>query len=197
MSILQEYEEIREDLGFKYDAIEDYLNVISPSSQYRIYDEELRKLSNLDYENFDTINKELKSKYGITLLSDVLYNENNWKKYIKWFDKKLEPFKINKDSDSLFSIILSAEDIDKSIFKCKFTGNGYDFENLFRSYLENKFPELSNKLRYDSEAGMFCAFSDSEKPLEKIAYCINNDLKNNKDFITSIVLNMTDYEIQL
>ena len=80
MSILQEYEEIREDLGFKYDAIEDYLNVISPSSQYRIYDEELRKLSNLDYENFDTINKELKSKYGITLLSDVLYNENNWKK---------------------------------------------------------------------------------------------------------------------
>lgn len=89
------------------------------------------------------------------------------------------------------------KDIDKSIFKYKFTGNGYDFENLFRSYVENKLPKLSNELRYDSEAGMFSAFSDSEKPLEKIAYCFNNDLKNNKDFITSLVLNMTDYEVQL
>ena len=81
--------------------------------------------------------------------------------------------------------------------KYKFTGNGYDFENLFRSYVENKLPKLSNELRYDSEAGMFSAFSDSEKPLEKIAYYFNNDLKNNKDFITSLILNMTDYEVQL
>lgn len=192
MSIMQDYENIRKDLGFKYDAIEDYLNVVSPPSQYKKYEEELKKLSSLDYENFDIKNKELKNKYGITLLSDILYNEKNWNKYIKWFGKQLEPFKI-----SLFSIILNEKDIDKSIFKYKFTGNGYDFENLFRSYVENKLPKLSNELRYDSEAGMFSAFSDSEKPLEKIAYYFNNDLKNNKDFITSLILNMTDYEVQL
>lgn len=197
MSIMQDYENIRKDLGFKYDAIEDYLNVVSPPSQYKKYEEELKKLSSLDYENFDIKNKELKNKYGITLLSDILYNEKNWNKYIKWFDKQLEPFKIIKHSDSLFSIILNEKDIDKSIFKYKFTGNGYDFENLFRSYVENKLPKLSNELRYDSEAGMFSAFSDSEKPLEKIAYYFNNDLKNNKDFITSLILNMTDYEVQL
>ena len=197
MSIMQDYENIRKDLGFKYDAIEDYLNVVSPPSQYKKYEEELKKLSSLDYENFDIKNKELKNKYGITLLSDILYNEKNWNKYIKWFDKQLEPFKIIKHSDSLFSIILNEKDIDKSIFKHKFTGNGYDFENLFRSYVENKLPKLSNELRYDSEAGMFSAFSDSEKPLEKIAYYFNNDLKNNKDFITSLILNMTDYEVQL
>lgn len=197
MSIMQDYENIRKDLGFKYDAIEDYLNVVSPPSQYKKYEEELKKLSSLDYENFDIKNKELKNKYGITLLSDILYNEKNWNKYIKWFGKQLEPFKIVKHSDSLFSIILNEKDIDKSIFKYKFTGNGYDFENLFRSYVENKLPKLSNELRYDSEAGMFSAFSDSEKPLEKIAYYFNNDLKNNKDFITSLILNMTDYEVQL
>lgn len=197
MSIMQDYENIRKDLGFKYDAIEDYLNVVSPPSQYKKYEEELKKLSGLDYENFDIKNKELKNKYGITLLSDILYNEKNWNKYLKWFDKQLEPFKIIKHSDSLFSIILNEKDIDKSIFKYKFTGNGYDFENLFRSYVENKLPKLSNELRYDSEAGMFSAFSDSEKPLEKIAYYFNNDLKNNKDFITSLILNMTDYEVQL
>lgn len=197
MSIMQDYENIRKDLGFKYDAIEDYLNVVSPPSQYKKYEEELKKLSSLDYENFDIKNKELKNKYGITLLSDILYNEKNWNKYIKWFDKQLEPFKIIKHSDSLFSIILNEKDIDKSIFKYKFTGNGYDFENLFRSYVENKLPKLSNELKYDSEAGMFSAFSDSEKPLEKIAYYFNNDLKNNKDFITSLILNMTDYEVQL
>jgi len=197
MSIMQDYENIRKDLGFKYDAIEDYLNVVSPPSQYKKYEEELKKLSSLDYENFDIKNKELKNKYGITLLSDILYNEKNWNKYIKWFGKQLEPFKIIKHSDSLFSIILNEKDIDKSIFKYKFTGNGYDFENLFRSYVENKLPKLSNELRYDSEAGMFSAFSDSEKPLEKIAYYFNNDLKNNKDFITSLILNMTDYEVQL
>ena len=197
MSIMQDYENIRKDLGFKYDAIEDYLNVVSPPSQYKKYEEELKKLSSLDYENFDIKNKELKNKYGITLLSDILYNEKNWNKYIKWFGKQLEPFKIIKHSDSLFSIILNEKDIDKSIFKYKFTGNGYDFENLFRSYVENKLPKLSNELRYDSEAGMFSAFSDGEKPLEKIAYYFNNDLKNNKDFITSLILNMTDYEVQL
>lgn len=197
MSIMQDYENIRKDLGFKYDAIEDYLNVVSPPSQYKKYEEELKKLSSLDYENFDIKNKELKNKYGITLLSDILYNEKNWNKYIKWFGKQLEPFKIIKHSDSLFSIILNEKDIDKIIFKYKFTGNGYDFENLFRSYVENKLPKLSNELRYDSEAGMFSAFSDSEKPLEKIAYYFNNDLKNNKDFITSLILNMTDYEVQL
>ena len=197
MSIMQDYENIRKDLGFKYDAIEDYLNVVSPPSQYKKYEEELKKLSSLDYENFDIKNKELKNKYGITLLSDILYNEKNWNKYIKWFGKQLEPFKIIKHSDSLFSIILNEKNIDKSIFKYKFTGNGYDFENLFRSYVENKLPKLSNELRYDSEAGMFSAFSDSEKPLEKIAYYFNNDLKNNKDFITSLILNMTDYEVQL
>lgn len=197
MSIMQDYENIRKDLGFKYDAIEDYLNVVSPPSQYKKYEEELKKLSSLDYENFDIKNKELKNKYGITLLSDILYNEKNWNKYIKWFGKQLEPFKIIKHSDSLFSIILNEKDIDKSIFKYKFTGNGYDFENLFRSYVENKLPKLSNELRYDSEAGMFSAFSDSEKPLEKIAYYFNNDLKNNKDFITSLILNITDYEVQL
>lgn len=197
MSIMQDYENIRKDLGFKYDAIEDYLNVVSPPSQYKKYEEELKKLSSLDYENFDIKNKELKNKYGITLLSDILYNEKNWNKYIKWFGKQLEPFKIIKHSDSLFSIILNEKDIDKSFFKYKFTGNGYDFENLFRSYVENKLPKLSNELRYDSEAGMFSAFSDSEKPLEKIAYYFNNDLKNNKDFITSLILNMTDYEVQL
>ena len=197
MSIMQDYENIRKDLGFKYDAIEDYLNVVSPPSQYKKYEEELKKLSSLDYENFDIKNKELKNKYGITLLSDILYNEKNWNKYIKWFGKQLEPFKIIKHSDSLFSIILNEKDIDNSIFKYKFTGNGYDFENLFRSYVENKLPKLSNELRYDSEAGMFSAFSDSEKPLEKIAYYFNNDLKNNKDFITSLILNMTDYEVQL
>ncbi len=197
MSIMQDYENIRKDLGFKYDAIEDYLNVVSPPSQYKKYEKELKKLSSLDYENFDIKNKELKNKYGITLLSDILYNEKNWNKYIKWFGKQLEPFKIIKHSDSLFSIILNEKDIDKSIFKYKFTGNGYDFENLFRSYVENKLPKLSNELRYDSEAGMFSAFSDSEKPLEKIAYYFNNDLKNNKDFITSLILNMTDYEVQL
>ena len=197
MSIMQDYENIRKDLGFKYDAIEDYLNVVSPPSQYKKYEEELKKLSSLDYENFDIKNKELKNKYGITLLSDILYNEKNWNKYIKWFGKQLEPFKIIKHSYSLFSIILNEKDIDKSIFKYKFTGNGYDFENLFRSYVENKLPKLSNELRYDSEAGMFSAFSDSEKPLEKIAYYFNNDLKNNKDFITSLILNMTDYEVQL
>lgn len=197
MSIMQDYENIRKDLGFKYDAIEDYLNVVSPPSQYKKYEEELKKLSSLDYENFDIKNKELKNKYGITLLSDILYNEKNWNKYIKWFGKQLEPFKIIKHSDSLFSIILNEKDIDKSIFKYKFTGNGYDFENLFRSYVENKLPKLSNELRYDSEAGMFSAFSDSEKPLEKIAYYFNNDLKNNKDFITSLILNMTDYKVQL
>ena len=54
MSIMQDYENIRKDLGFKYDAKEDYLNVVSPPSQYKKYEEELKKLSSLDYENFDS-----------------------------------------------------------------------------------------------------------------------------------------------
>ena len=65
MSIMQDYENIRKDLGFKYDAIEDYLNVVSPPSQYKKYEEELKKC----YVNMMKIQETIASKTRDVIIS--------------------------------------------------------------------------------------------------------------------------------
>lgn len=95
MSILQEYEEIRSDLGFeKFDMIQKYLDKVSPIEKYDKYDEELKKFHKLPYEEFAKKDKELKQKYGIVLLSDVLYKIDEWKKYDKWFNEEYKKRKV-------------------------------------------------------------------------------------------------------
>ena len=164
MSILQEYEKIRKDLG---DGI------------------------NKGMELYLQLNPNL-------LLSDLYYKEKEYNKFDKWFREYLTPFYIMK-IDNKYSLTLNQEYFDKDIFKSRHNdnilGTGYDYESLFRTFIDGKLPHLSREFYYDSEAGMFCAYSDDIKAVEELAFELSQERKNNnfKDYIPK----MENYEFYL
>ncbi|MBO5376534.1 MAG: hypothetical protein J6A52_06735 [Bacilli bacterium] len=88
MSILQEYESIEKKIGHKkYHMIEKYLEIVCPREKYNQYEEELRNISQFPDEDWFARKKELESKYGIVQLSDILYKEEEWEKFDKWYNK--------------------------------------------------------------------------------------------------------------
>ena len=111
MSILQEYEEIRKDMGAtRYDAIGDYLNEVN---------------KNLDSELF---------------LSDVLYKEKEYKKFESWFNKQISPFKIISFKDENFSVLLDQSDycydwVNEIKSNIPY-GDGHCYNDAFFEYLE-------------------------------------------------------------
>ena len=48
-----------------------------------------------------------------------------------------------------------------------FEGSGYDWESVARVFLEEKCPQLMGKFDFDSEAGMFCAYSKDKEALQE------------------------------
>ncbi len=86
MSILQDFEEIKLEIGTqKFDAIEIYLNQLCPKDKFEQYENELKKITTLPYEQFDNKIKALKKEYNVVLLDDVLYKVEEWKKFEKWY----------------------------------------------------------------------------------------------------------------
>ncbi len=86
MSILQEYEQIKKLIGNeKYDAIEIYLNIINSTENVDKMFEEFNKLS-FESDGWVEKQKELKNKHNVILLSDVIYNEEEWKKFNNWYN---------------------------------------------------------------------------------------------------------------
>ena len=89
MSIMQEYEQIRKEIGQdKYDAIDKYLEEICPKENYDKYQKELNKIFSLPPEKWLKQKQELETKYGIVFLSDVLYKSEEWSKFEKWYDDR-------------------------------------------------------------------------------------------------------------
>jgi hypothetical protein len=62
--------------------------------------------------------------------------------------------------------------IQKDLFKlCEnedFCGNEYDWESLAKEFIKEKYPEITSKIDFDSEAGLFCAYSKSKKILKNL-----------------------------
>lgn len=46
-----------------------------------------------------------------------------------------------------------------------FIGNGYDWASLAHAFLNEKYPELREKITFDPEADMFCANSEDKETL--------------------------------
>ena len=89
MSILQEYEEIKKQIGYeKYNMIEKYLDIVCPREKYNQYEERLKSISQFPYEDWIVEKNELENKYGIIQLSDILYKEEEWEKFDKWYNKE-------------------------------------------------------------------------------------------------------------
>lgn len=136
MSISQEYEEIREEIGHeKFDMIEKYLDEICPQSKYKKYDKESRELLFSSGDLWLEKDKELKEKYGVVLFSDVLYKEEEWEKYDKWFNEKYKQRKVE---------ILGIWESDFDDFRCNaiLYQKGKKISNIIVTYDKEK---LNNK----------------------------------------------------
>ena len=95
MSIFQEYEETRDDIGHEmFDTIQKYLDVVSPLENYDKYNEELRHYKNWTGDAYIKKMEELKEKHKVVLFSDVIYNYDAWKKYEKWFNEEYKKRKV-------------------------------------------------------------------------------------------------------
>lgn len=113
MSILEEFEEVSRFIGKdKYNAIEKYLDTVYHKTENSDYYEAVKSLyktlpSPIPVVPYYVKNKveEIKKKYGVVLLDDVLYNSEEWDKFNKWYNenylhrkvKILETWKMSHD----------------------------------------------------------------------------------------------------
>ncbi len=111
MSILQDFEEARKMIGHKkYNAIDIYLNEICPPDKMKSYEQELKKIEDLEIKEWTKQKKELEQKYGILFLDDVLYKEE-WNKFEEWYKNY-----ISKE------VMVNKQKTNEKILKVKFIG---------------------------------------------------------------------------
>lgn len=85
---------------------------------------------------------------------------------------KLSPF-IWVEHASSVSVILNAGEYKADLFAERadegFEGSGYDWGSLAAVFLTEDMPELQAAVRFDPEAGMFCAYSSDREALYRFA----------------------------
>lgn len=124
MSLLQDYEMAKRKIGEKkYNAIDVYLQEICPKENWNQYKQELKKIDNLEINEWEIEKKKLQQKYGIVFLDDILYNEYGWGKFEKWYEK----YEQNMENEKKHKII-NGYLICKDGTWCKVTKNG---EHIF------------------------------------------------------------------
>lgn len=78
------------------------------------------------------------------------------------FSREIAPF-FWTEFENEFSVCLNVGEYLQDVFDSRadegFKGSGYDWENLAMVFIEEKIPDLIDKVEFDSEAGMFCALS--------------------------------------
>jgi hypothetical protein len=93
------------------------------------------------------------------------------------FEKRIEPFSWLDHGEGLFSLTLYTcfreSSYKDEVFATRadegFAGTGYDWDVLSYVFLEEKLPELKDKIEYDSENNMFCVYSRDKEALQKFA----------------------------
>jgi hypothetical protein len=109
------------------------------------------------------------------------------------FQKEIRPFEwIKRGSDS--SLILHVGDYKKGVFETRkndgFNGNGYDWEALAGAYIAQELPEYKKRIHFDSESGMFCAYSRNATYLKEFAVKFKKMCEDEQQF-TEILSNLT------
>ena len=89
MSIMQDYEELRNIIGHKkYDAIEEYVETFGNIKEY---DEGVKKLREIkDINKWEDEMQKLHKKCKPIFIEDVAMNKEEWEKFEKWYADKLQ-----------------------------------------------------------------------------------------------------------
>lgn len=161
MSILQEYEEIEKIIGAgRIKAISDYIKCCSD------------------------IGKDI-------LYSDIVYKQKEYDLFSKWFEEIIKPFTIMKNDNNTFSVFLDQEDywydwVEEAKVEVIKYGDGHDYEDIFKDYLEKNINYLHERLKYDSENGMFCVYCNDIKDAEEVSYELSTLYKDENKMLSLI-----------
>lgn len=184
MSILQDYEKAREIIGAeKYDAISKYLEKICPQENVDNYYKGLNLVMQKPPENWQKEVIKLRNEFNITLLSDILHQQEEWEKFDKWFNEEYKQRNIKilsvweSDFDDvrcnailyqhnkpIANIIVSAESY---IINNLTNYNGKNTEKGFKQFIYNNFddymklPKISKCSKLLQEIYDFVKASDS------------------------------------
>lgn len=147
---------------------------------------------NLNYKTDDWVKnqQDIKEKYHVILLDDVLYKDSEWKKFDKWFMDYIKPFHIMKHDKDTFSVFLEQSDYHYDWLQEKKIepnyGDGHCYNDLFRDYLNTKDTNLNSRLNYDSENGMFCVYCKNKKDAEEVCFELSKLYKDEDKMIQLI-----------
>lgn len=169
---IDDYKLIRKEIGtIRFDSINDYIK----------YVEKCR-------------NKSLEMK-------DVLFNQRENEKFNMWFEKRFKPFNILEHDNGDVSVFLFEQDFCYDFFhEVKndepYYGNGYTYEDVFKDYLSDNYPNLSKKLEYDTEMGMFCVYCEDMKTADEVALILNDLYKDENKMIDLIKVAKEKYDYE-
>jgi hypothetical protein len=100
------------------------------------------------------------------------------------FKEKIKPF-VWVEHENNVSVCLNVCEYKANIFQTRedegFEGNGYDWVSLAQVFIDEKMPELTDIIKFDPEADMFCAYSSNVEALKTFVIsfkeaCENDDL---------------------
>lgn len=99
------------------------------------------------------------------------------------FKDSIKPFSWIEHEDS-YSVCLSNLNFKSEIIQSRadegFEGNGYDWASLASAYIDKKLPELAELIQFNSEADMFCAYSEDAVALKQFILSFKPALDNTK-----------------
>ncbi len=191
MSVLQEYESVRSSMGYrKFDAISNYLEEKCPKEVVDKYYEEMNSILDLPFCEFVEKGLELKKKYKIILLNDIIFKEEEFQKFNNWYNKSFKPFEIFACENG-YAICLDQDDYIKKSKK-SILGNGHDYERVFKDYINSNFNDLKSIIKYDSKNSIFCAYCETLKQAEDVCYELSK-LYKDKDKMIELITNKEKY----
>ena len=96
------------------------------------------------------------------------------------FDKSIAPFEFEKEHGRRYCVTL--EDFEKLryIFTWKdsdIEGNGYEWEEVMKLFVKDRFSDIRKRIKFDSEAGMFYMYCSDSDMLQEVISRFVEELK--------------------
>ncbi|MDO4895784.1 MAG: immunity 51 family protein [Moraxella sp.] len=97
---------------------------------------------------------------------------------------QIRPFKWVEHDHSVSVIMNDVGDYQQFVFDSRadegFEGSGYDWQSLAVVFLNEKMPHLADKIHFDSESSMFCAYSQNNNALKEFIVAFKNACENDE-----------------
>ena len=107
------------------------------------------------------------------------------------FDKSIAPFEFEKEHGRRYCVTL--EDFEKLryIFTWKdsdIEGNGYEWEEVMKLFVKDRFSDIRKRIKFDSEAGMFYMYCSDGDMLQEVISRFVEELKTTglKEYVEKI-----------